>query len=145
VIEWVPIASCEVEKLALPLFKVALPSKVAPSKNFTVPVAAEELTVAVKVTLCLRFDGLRFETSAIVVLALFTVCESGADALPENEASPPYTAVIKWEPEAREEVEKLAMPPTTVEVPRVVAPSLNVTVPLAEEGLIVAVKVTDAP
>ena len=140
-----PIASCEVAKLALPPLNVAVPSNVVPSKNFTVPVAVDGLTVAVKVTLCLRFDGLLFEVSAVVVLALFTVCESVGDVLPENEASPPYTAVIECEPAARDEVEKLAVPPATVDVPRVVAPSLNVTVPVAEEELIVAMKVTDAP
>ena len=39
----------------------------------------------------------------------------------------------------------MALPLALVPVPRVVVPSLNVTVPAAAEGETVAVKVTDAP
>jgi hypothetical protein len=37
------------------------------------------------------------------------------------------------------------MPPDRLPVPRTVTPSLNVTVPVAVDGVIVDVKVTDAP
>jgi hypothetical protein len=39
----------------------------------------------------------------------------------------------------------VAVPPARLPVPRTVAPSLNVTVPVAVEALTVAVKVTEAP
>ena len=42
------------------------------------------------------------------------------------------------------EVENVAIPPLSVPVPRVVAPSLKVTVPVASEGS-VAVNITELP
>jgi len=51
--------------------------------------------------------------------------------------------VIEWLPTERLEVAKVATPPLTVPVPSVVAPSKNVTIPVAVEGDTVAVKVTD--
>src|SRR5712691_11100062 len=59
-------------------------------------------------------------------------------------------AVIEWLPTDREEVAKVAAPPLSVPVPRVVKPSLKVTVPLGvpapgATGLTVAVKITDWP
>jgi hypothetical protein len=39
----------------------------------------------------------------------------------------------------------VAVPPLRVPVPSVVLPSLNVTVPVAAEGVTVAVNVTDTP
>ena len=63
-------------------------------------------------------------------------------------ASPPYTAVTECEPAVNAEVVSVAWPePFRVPVPRVVAPSLNVTVPVGVEAdpVTVAVKVTDWP
>ena len=45
----------------------AAPSEVAPSKNSTLPVAADEETVAVNVTLCPGLEGLGVEFSMVVV------------------------------------------------------------------------------
>ena len=59
--------------------------------------------------------------------------------------SPPYTAVIEWLPTLSEDVEKVATPPEREPVPRVVVPSLKVTVPVAVLGVTVAVKVTESP
>jgi hypothetical protein len=54
--------------------------------------------------------------------------------------------VIEWLPMARDEVVKGAVAPLRGTVPSVVAPSLNVTVPVGvPEPLTVAVKVTDCP
>lgn len=39
----------------------------------------------------------------------------------------------------------VALPPLSVPVPKVVVPSLNVTVPVAAEGVTVPVKVTNEP
>ena len=50
-----------------------------------------------------------------------------------------------WLPLLRVLVWKVAMPLTSVPVPSTVDPCLNVTVPVAAEGEIVAVKVTDEP
>jgi hypothetical protein len=44
------VESVEVEKVALPLLRVPLPSLVVPSKNVTVPVAVDGETLAVNVT-----------------------------------------------------------------------------------------------
>jgi hypothetical protein len=51
--------------------------------------------------------------------------------------------VIEWEPPASADVPYVARPLLTAPVPRVVLPSLNVTVPVAAEGEIVAVNVTE--
>jgi hypothetical protein len=58
---------------------------------------------------------------------------------------PPYAAVIEWDPTARVDVVNVAFALAIVPVPSVVVPSLNVTVPVAAEGEMVAVKVTDEP
>ena len=50
-----------------------------------------------------------------------------------------------WLPAESVDVVKVATPPEIVPVPKMVAPSLNVTVPVTADGLIVAVKVTDWP
>jgi hypothetical protein len=39
----------------------------------------------------------------------------------------------------------VAFPPDRLPVPRIVAPSLNIAVPVAVDGVTVAVKVTEAP
>ena len=63
--------------------------------------------------------------------------------------SPEYAAVMARAPAGREAVPavvlKVARPPLSVPVPSVVAPSLNVTVPVADDGKTVAVKATDCP
>jgi hypothetical protein len=58
--------------------KVPLPITVVPSRKLTVPVGvpapgAETVTVAVKVTLCPKTDGLVPEATVVAVVALFTV------------------------------------------------------------------------
>jgi hypothetical protein len=54
-------------------------------------------------------------------------------------------AVIEWDPTERLAVVKVATPPLSVEVPNELAPSEKVSVPVADEGETVAVKVTDCP
>jgi hypothetical protein len=76
---------------------------------------------------------------------------SAADVLVESVLFPPYTAVIECEPTDNPEVLSVAKPEEfTVPVPNVVAPSLNVTVPVGvpvagATTLTVAVKVTGWP
>ena len=83
----------------------------------------------------------------VVVLALFTVCESADDVLLAWAASPLYCAVMECIPTARLEVEKAATPlASSADVPSVETPSMNVTVPVApEDGLTVAENVTCCP
>jgi len=58
--------------------------------------------------------------------------------------------VIECEPTVRVEIEKVATPPLSVPVPRLVDPSMKATVPVGvplpgEFALTVAVNVTDCP
>src|SRR5207247_320158 len=108
------------------------------------------VTVAVKVTDSADRDGLAEELAGVVV-PYFTVCVSLEEVLPLKFASPPYDALIEWEPTASVLVTNVAWPePFRVPVPRVLEPSLKVTVPVGvpAPGLLavtVAVKVTDCP
>ena len=84
----------------------------------------------------------------VVVAALFTVWVSAPEVLVAKFVSPPYTAVIEWPATDSAEVANVATPdPFSVPVPRVAAPSLNVTVPVGVPALevTVAVNVTDWP
>jgi hypothetical protein len=53
--------------------------------------------------------------------------------------------VIECEPNVSDEVVSVATPPLSGAVPRIVAPSLNVTVPVGEVPVTVAAKVTAWP
>src|SRR6516164_6764232 len=75
---WLPAASEEVAKVALPEFNVVVPSVVAPSKKVTVPVGvpdpgATALTVAVNVTDCPRADGFTDDITTVALLFLLLV------------------------------------------------------------------------
>jgi hypothetical protein len=95
-------------------------------------------------------DGLRLDVTVVVVSALFTVCETDADELPLYVLSPLYEAVIECVPTVRLDVEMVALPfASSVDEPRIVAPSENVTlpvgVPVPLDGLTVAKRTTDWP
>jgi len=134
-------------------FKLPVPSVTASSRNVTVPVGVPVVvgvTVAVKVTDCPNTDGFVAEESAVSVAPGLTVCVRAADVLPAKLASPPYTAVMGWVPTVSVVVVKVATAaPFSVPVPRVVPPSLNVTVPVGVPApavtVNVAVNVTDCP
>lgn len=84
--------------------------------------------------------------SAVDVVAAETVCEMVVELLPEKLALPAYTAVSECVPTASVLVLKVALPvPSSVPVPSVVEPSMNVTLPVAVplEAVTVAVSVTD--
>ena len=51
---------------------------------------------------------------------------------------------MEWEPRAKLDVVRAAIPPPSVPVPSVVLPSMNVIVPVAAEGVTEAVNVTGA-
>jgi hypothetical protein len=79
--------------VAIPPLSVPVPRVVrAPSLNVTVPVgvpAADDVTVAVKITAAPRFDELFDETTEVELDALFTVCVRTGEVLPAKFASPP--------------------------------------------------------
>src|SRR5438552_6696146 len=153
-----PTLSEDVGQLAWPLLRVRLLQlvmAVPPLLKVTFPAGVPApgllaVTVAVKVTDFPNTDGLA-EELADVVVPYFTVCVSLEEVLPLKLASPPYDALIEWEPTASVLVTNVAWPePFRVPVPRVLGPSLKVTVPVGvpAPGLVavtVAVKVTDCP
>ena len=86
VMVWLPIARVDMLMLAVsPDRLAAAPMLVPLSLNCTVPVAvpALEVTVAVKVTLWPKFDGLTEESTPVAVLALaiVNVCDTFGAAL----------------------------------------------------------------
>ena len=62
-----PAGRLDVAKVATPAERVPEPNVVVPSRNVTVPVAAEGDTVAVKITDCPEMDGFRLDPIAVVV------------------------------------------------------------------------------
>jgi hypothetical protein len=82
VIECEPTAKLEVDNCAVPPLRVAVPRELEPSKNCTVPVAAEGETVPVRVTLCPYVEGFGLEDIEMVVLAWFTVWVRADEVLP---------------------------------------------------------------
>jgi hypothetical protein len=70
---------------------------------------------------------------------------SALDVADVSFASPPYAAVIEWVPEVSAEVEKVPTPEIIDAVPIDAPLSLNWTVPVAVDGVTVAVNVTAWP
>jgi hypothetical protein len=66
--------------VAFPLLSDPVPRVDAPSLKVTFPVTVDGVTVAVKLTVCPKVDGLSEETTVVVVLALFTVSVPFEDA-----------------------------------------------------------------
>src|SRR3989475_484285 len=146
---WVPTVSVDVTSEALPLTSVTVPSTVAPSLNVTVPVGtpAPDVTVALSVTAWPLVEGLGLEVRLVEVAAGFTVWVTVGEVLAANVALPLYVAESGWLPTMRVDVTSEALPLTSVTVARMVAPSLNVTVPVGAivsgtTGATVAVSVT---
>ena len=123
------------------------PLIVAPSLvKATLPVGAVPATVAVNVTLAPDVDGF-FELATLVVVADFTVCDSGEFAEVLLEASPLYVAVMLCTPAASAAVAQGAVrvlpePVRATALQSVVLESLNVTEPVGLVPVTVAVNVT---
>jgi hypothetical protein len=134
-----------------------LPALLPSIWNCTVPLGvpapgAPTLMVAVNVTLWLMIAGLTVDTTAVVVLALLTICVMAVELLAAKFVSPPKEAVIRWLPTIKLALLKLAVvvAPLVVSVPwpMLVPPSEKITAPvgLAEAlPLTVAVKLTFWP
>ena len=89
-----------------------------------------------------------FFGKAVIVVAVDafkTDCERLGDVLPANWLSPLYTATIERFPADRFAVVKFAWPELSGAVPMMFCPCVNVTVPVAEGGVTIAVKVTGCP
>src|SRR5438876_649788 len=153
-----PTLSEDVAQLARPWLRerlLQLVMAVPPSWKVTFPAGVPApgllaVTVAVKVTDCLNTDGLTEELTDVVV-PCFVVVVVLDGVVPLRFASPPYDAVIGCAPTASVLVTNVAWPEAfRVPVPRVVGPSLNVTVPVGVPAPLVfaftvAVKVTGCP
>jgi hypothetical protein len=135
-----------------PTTTAAVPRVAVPSLKVTVPVAVPAPvgapSVAVKVTVCPTTEGDGVAFTVVVVAVLLTTCEYAGEVLVAKLASPLYTAVIECVPNASGVVLvafgilRVADPPaTTLAVPRVAAPSLNVTVPVAVPAPVAAPRV----
>src|SRR5438309_1526123 len=96
---WVPTVSDEVEMLAVPPLKVALPKLTLPSRKSTVPpgvpdAGLEAVTVAVKVVDWPNTVGFVELTTVVELAPLLTVWVMAADALALKLVSPPYETLI---------------------------------------------------
>jgi hypothetical protein len=138
------MAKLDVVNVVIPPLSVPVPKVVLPDINVTVPVAADGVTAAEKVTGALGGAGFVEEESATADACL-TTCISFEEVLLLQLLSPPYEAVMECDPRARVDVLYVAVPLLMVPVPSVVAPSKKVTVPVAVDGVMVAVKVTEDP
>jgi hypothetical protein len=125
----------------MPDDRVPVPSVVEPSLKVTVPVAVDGVTVAFSVAPCASTAGLTLLVSTVVVGFFVTVSLTALDVLAALLEFPPYTAVRLCVPVVLNVAEYVAMPEARVPVPSVVVPSLNVTVPVAVDGVTVAFSV----
>lgn len=114
--------------------------------KITVPFAIFGKIVAVKVMAWSKTIDVAFELNKVVVeeaVAWFTVCTSTALVLPMWFVSPRYMTDMSCTPADNDGMVNVDVPEDIVPVPSSVTPSMNVTVPLAEDGDTVAVNVTD--
>jgi hypothetical protein len=145
--EWVPAVRVEVANAAAPLDIVTVLRVAAPSLNVILPVAVVGITMAFIVTCWPVTAGLGRAAIPVVVVAFAaaTVTVTMADVLPLKARSPLYTAVREWLPAVRVAVANEADPLLRVPGPSAAVPSLKVTMPVAVDGLTVAVRVTVCP
>lgn len=120
---------------------------VAPSLNCTVPSAVAGVTVAVSVTGVFWAAGEGGEVASMVVVTVGSVTVNttadDVDELYVAGLAGVNTTARKWDPGAREEMLPDAVPLLTITgAPKLLAPSLNCTVPGAAAGVIVAVSAT---
>src|SRR3954447_7961335 len=151
---WLPALSDEVLNVAVPAGPSGTgpPRVVAPSLKVTDPSLTgvpPAVTVAVKVTDWPKLDGFGAEPRSVVVAAWLTTW-STVPVVPAESVGPEQGAVMVWLPALSDEVLNVAVPagPSGTGPPRVVPPSVKVTVPEVSglpPAVTVAVKVTDWP
>jgi hypothetical protein len=146
-----PAAKVDVDPDAVPLLTVTgLPRLLVPFLNWTVPAAVAGVIVAVSVTGVPRVTGEAGDVVSVVVVTVapvITMVTAGdVDALNEFGSVGVNTAVNWCVPLINVDVVPDAVPLLTVTgLPRLLAPSLNWTVPAAVAGVTVAVSVTGVP
>jgi hypothetical protein len=146
VIECAPRTNVEVEYEAAPLVSVTVANTAAPSRNWTVPVAVDGVTVALRVTFVPTIDGFADDVTVVLVTVFaLTTWLTIADVERALAASPLYTAVIECVPCASVALENDAVPPDNVTVLSTAAPSRNWIVPVAVDGVTVTLKLTFPP
>lgn len=131
VIECVATVSVAVPKVATPPVRGTASSVAVPFLNVTVPVGISpeaEVTLAVKVTLWPKLEGLPLVPNVVVVPYLPTVCVSAAEVLVKNSVSPGYFALMECELAVSAEVVKVALPLARIPVPKVADPFVNVMI-----------------
>ena len=134
-IECEPTDKLDSESCATLLETATVPKDVVPSRNVTLPVTVpppDGTTTAVITTVWPKLDGLMFGETVVVVVAALIVSVTGAEMLPANFVSPLYCAVSICEPKESVGTESCARLFETLAVPSEVAPSKNVTVPVAD-------------
>ena len=91
-----PVGNVAVEMLALVPITATVPNVVVPALKVTVPNGfspVDEVTVAVKVTLCPDEDGFADDLSTVLVEAGFTTWFKTGEVLIADASSPRYSAV----------------------------------------------------
>jgi hypothetical protein len=83
---------------------VVLPFLNVTTSPFGGAVPVELIVAAVKVIACPRLLGFAEDVIVVVVATLFTTCFKAGDVLELKFASPVYTAVMLYEPKAKEEM-----------------------------------------
>jgi hypothetical protein len=114
----------------------------------TVPGTFDGVTVAVNTTsACPYAAGFAEDEIEVVVASGLIVSDRGAEVTGKSFASPLYVATIEFGPVYRFTLVAVtvAVPPLTATVPRLIRESINVTVPVAVDGVTVAVMVTGCP
>src|SRR5438045_3380855 len=92
---------------------------------------ADGWMATLNVTDCPNIAGFRLDATVAVAVAPLMICVTGTDVLAEKLPSPLYFAVMECDPADRLASESCAELLETVAAPKDVAPSRNVTVPVA--------------
>ena len=120
-------------RVALPAERLAVPIELPPSMKITVPLGEPELEMlAVKTRLWPTVTCVVDALKDVVVTAgggcvMRTVTTAEVEAA--SAESPPYCAVIMWEPTLSVEMVRMAFPPDKVALPIEAPLSVKVTVP----------------
>lgn len=116
--------------------RFTVPSVVAPSMKVKYPVGVPAPvatdTVAVKVVGAPYVVVGTLDTNTEVVAPCCTTCDTVFEAEVLKWISPLYVACKEFTPTPKDEIESTATPLTTLLVPIIVGPSLNVTVPVGD-------------
>jgi hypothetical protein len=124
VIECAPTDNVGTTRVAFESLIAADPRAAVPSLNWTVPLAEEGVTDAVKVTDCPIVEGFAEEVTTTLEPTWLTVWTNAGDVLAALLASPLYAAVIECVPTLNDVAGSAACPPLSgTGAPRFAVPS----------------------